>query len=62
MISEELLALQDADELINKFRRALYRSDSVLPQDALTQAAFGALCGAARYIERLTREHVTGER
>jgi hypothetical protein len=64
-VSDELLALQEADALIREKRKLLY--DEVagmpfLPKDATTKAAFSALCGAQRYIERLTREHVTGSK
>ena len=65
ILSDEFLALQDADVLLRDHRSALYVGSGAwirLPTDATTQAAFSALCGACRYIERLTQEHVTGKR
>lgn len=65
-VSLELLALQDADALLEEKSKELYVNGgtlySYLPHDTTAQAAFGALVGARVYIAKLTREHVTGEK
>lgn len=60
VFSDEFLSLQEADSLIREHRRSLYADRGYLPLDVATQAAFGALCGASRYIERLMVGHLTG--
>lgn len=61
-VSNELQAIQDAWEICNKYKKALYPNDvtSWLPQDPITQSAFGALVGAQTYLQELADNWVTG--
>lgn len=64
-VSDELLALQEAEAIIQEHKMALYVGEGILmrlPRDGTASAAFGVLVGAQDYIQRRIREHVRGRR